>query len=144
MAYPYPERTRVKGRETLTFVFEGSTAAGTEDHALNLPPGAWMLGVIGEVVGSTADTEVTLQPYVDREQTAVGTPYDFIAIAGTVAAGSFTLTSGNDTYAGQVAPILNKTGTTGPVIEVFGSRLRVAPGASAAGTYKIKITASEI
>lgn len=141
MAYPYSDNTRYKG---CTEVLRGTLTSNKSDGIiLDLPPGAWLVGLAIKANGTNQTIIVTSLMYTDEDQVGVSTGPEITIPGGTTPAASYTLSAGSGGQHLTLSPHSNLVGTDAPVIAPYGLRI-LASTATTAGDYTLTYTAVEL
>ena len=146
MAYPYPHRTRMKRNEVIGVHINGSCSAGTVTFDVNLPAGAWAIGLSFQGNANDQAVVASVSPWVDHEQTVISsTGYKVLKTGDTTATTNLTLaiTSTKVGHTGMLIPAGDQYGAAAPVIVVHGAQVTISTTATT-GTWELSYSAVEI
>jgi hypothetical protein len=145
MSYPYPHRTRAQRREVRSASFEVAAGTGTTTHVLNLPAGAFAMGITVETVANGGTVVANVTPFVDDAQTITAGKFKFLSTGATTASTNITLaaTSTKRGYHGVIIPAGDQYGAAAPILAIHGMKIEVT-AASSVGTAEVHYTAVEL
>jgi len=144
MAYPYEHKsTYNRPGETLLFKFNEAASVGNTTHlfTVDLPYGAYSIGINVWYTGVTAAKTMTVAAFIDHAQTTMSTNYKLFSpgIASSTSAMTNASSAGVN---GKVIKILNDViGSGDIIIAAHGIRLQVVANTNA-GDIDIELVAA--
>lgn len=146
MSYPYPPRGRYPRGEVLVLQKAAdcaTTASGVVNHTMNVPPGAYKIGVSFSTEGAGASATVKVwafqTPQQDTQAAALSTALDLIAHGAAAAATVLTVPT-TTTYggtSGQLVPSTTLYGN-GNFVAPFGLLVQTTCNTDS-GSYDIRL-----
>ena len=147
MSYPFPHRTRMKREEVIGALASGNCSAGTSTFGVNLPAGAYAIGLTLMGVANDQPIVATVTPWVDHDQTVLSSTNYYIQKTGGIVSTTNLTVAITSTKLGHTGVLLSTGdpyGAASPIVVfVHGAQVTISTTATT-GSWELAYTAAEI